>query len=116
MQSIVQGVVAAQAPTALETAGGLCQPPRRRVYYRLAPQRHPRVTVHMGAALDVDARLLHLCHVRYREALAGRPAVEPRDTLLLLVGRGSSDPDANGNIAKVARFLQEGYPTAWAAC
>ena len=35
--------------------------------------------------------------------------------LLLLVGRGSSDPDANANIAKVARFLQEGYPTAWAA-
>src|SRR5262249_36603636 len=33
----------------------------------------------------------------------------------LLVGRGSSDPDANANIAKVARFLQEGYPTAWAA-
>jgi sirohydrochlorin cobaltochelatase len=83
---------------------------------RLARQRHPHVTFHMGAALDVDAQLLQLCHVRYREALAGRPAVEPRDTLLLLVGRGSSDPDANGNIAKVARFLQEGYPTAWSAC
>src|SRR5262249_52990062 len=75
---------------------------------RRARQRHLHVTVHMGAALDVDARLLQLCHLRYREALAGRPTVEPRDTLLLLVGRGSSDPDANSNIAKVARFLQEG--------
>jgi sirohydrochlorin cobaltochelatase len=82
---------------------------------RLARQRHPGVTVHMGAALDVDAQLLQLCHVRYKEALAGRPAVEPRDTLLLLVGRGSGDPDANSSIAKVARFLQEGYPTAWSA-
>jgi sirohydrochlorin cobaltochelatase len=41
--------------------------------------------------------------------------VEPGETLLLLVGRGSSDPDANSNIAKVARMLQEGYPTGWAA-
>ncbi len=81
---------------------------------RLARQRHPGVTVHMGAALDVDPGLLQLCHVRYKEALAGRPAVEPRDTLLLLVGRGSGDPDANSSIAKVARFLQEGYPTGWA--
>jgi sirohydrochlorin cobaltochelatase len=82
---------------------------------RQARQRYPHVTFHMGAALDVAPQLLQLCQVRYREALAGRPAVEPRDTLLLLVGRGSSDPDANSNIAKVARFLQEGYPTAWAA-
>src|SRR5215467_520374 len=41
--------------------------------------------------------------------------LDPADTLLLLVGRGSSDPDANANIAKVAHFLKEGYPTAWAA-
>jgi sirohydrochlorin cobaltochelatase len=45
----------------------------------------------------------------------GRPAISPAETLLLLVGRGSSDPDANASIAKVARFLQEGYPTAWAS-
>jgi sirohydrochlorin cobaltochelatase len=83
---------------------------------RTARERHPQVTIHMGAALDIDPQLLQLCHVRYQEALAGRPAVEPRDTLLLLVGRGSGDPDANSNVAKVARFLQEGYPTAWSAC
>ncbi len=83
---------------------------------RLARQRHPHVTLHMGAALDIAPQLLQLCHLRYREALTPRPAVEPRDTLLLLVGRGSGDPDANSNVAKVARFLQEGYPTGWSAC
>jgi sirohydrochlorin cobaltochelatase len=81
---------------------------------RLARQRHPDVEVHMGRALDVEPRLLQLCRVRYQEAVAARPAVAPADTLLVLVGRGSSDPDANANIAKVARFLQEGYPTGWA--
>jgi sirohydrochlorin cobaltochelatase len=82
---------------------------------RLARQRHPSVTFHMGRALDVAPHLLKLCELRYREALAGLPAADPSDSLLLLVGRGSSDPDANSNIAKVARFLQEGYPVGWAS-
>lgn len=81
---------------------------------RLARQRHPHVDIRMGAALEVQPPLLELCRLRYQEALAGRAAA-PKDTLLLVVGRGSSDPDANANIAKVARFLQEGYPTGWSA-
>ncbi len=32
------------------------------------------------------------------------------DTAVLLVGRGSTDPDANAEICKVARLLQEGRP------
>jgi sirohydrochlorin cobaltochelatase len=35
--------------------------------------------------------------------------------LLLLVGRGTSDPDANANIARVARFLWESYGVGWAS-
>ena len=83
---------------------------------RLARQRHPRIDFRMGRALDVEPRLLQLARIRYQEALADRPVTAPAETLLLLVGRGSSDPDANANIAKVARFLQEGYPAGWAAC
>jgi sirohydrochlorin ferrochelatase len=82
---------------------------------RRARQRYPRIDIRMGRALDVEPRLLQLARLRYQEALAGRREVAPDETLLLLVGRGSSDPDANANIAKVARFLQEGYPTGWAA-
>src|SRR5262245_17700144 len=82
---------------------------------RLARQRYPQIEIRMGAALDVQPQLLQLCRLRYQEALANRAATDPNDTLLLLVGRGSSDPDANSNIAKVARFLQEGYPTGWSA-
>ena len=83
---------------------------------RLARERYPQIDIRMGRALDVDGKILELCRLRYREASAGRGAVAPAETLLLLVGRGSSDPDANANIAKIARFLQEGYPTGWAAC
>jgi sirohydrochlorin cobaltochelatase len=34
-------------------------------------------------------------------------------TLLVVVGRGSSDPDANSNVAKVTRLLVEGFGFAW---
>jgi sirohydrochlorin ferrochelatase len=81
---------------------------------RLARERYPHIPIHMGRALEIEPRLLELCRLRYLESLAGRDAIQPDQTLLLLVGRGSSDPDANANIAKVARFLQDGYPTGWA--
>ena len=35
------------------------------------------------------------------------------DTLLVVVGRGSSDPDANSNVAKVTRMLVEGFGFGW---
>ncbi len=39
----------------------------------------------------------------------------PREaTLLMVIGRGTSDPDANGNVAKVARMLWEGMGFGWA--
>jgi sirohydrochlorin cobaltochelatase len=75
--------------------------------------RHPSVAFHMARALDIHPALLELCHVRYREAIAGRPEVAADRTLLLLVGRGTSDPDANANIARVGRFLWESYGVGW---
>jgi sirohydrochlorin cobaltochelatase len=69
----------------------------------------------MAGALDVHPALLELCHVRYREALRDRRVVEPARTLLLLVGRGTSDPDANASIARVSRFLWEAYGVGWAS-
>ncbi|MBX6316508.1 MAG: sirohydrochlorin chelatase, partial [Isosphaeraceae bacterium] len=76
--------------------------------------RYPWVSFHMARALDIHPALLELCQIRYREALAGRAEVPAAQTLLLLVGRGTSDPDANANIARVSRFLWESYGVGWA--
>ncbi|MFM8936741.1 MAG: CbiX/SirB N-terminal domain-containing protein, partial [Vulcanococcus sp.] len=46
-------------------------------------------------------------------AAAGLPPVPLADTLLVVVGRGSSDPDANSNVAKVTRMLVEGFGFGW---
>ena len=76
--------------------------------------RHPAVAFHMARPLDIHPALLELCRVRYREALADRPHLADAETLLLLVGRGTTDPDANANIARVSRFLWEAYGVGWA--
>jgi precorrin-8X/cobalt-precorrin-8 methylmutase len=41
-------------------------------------------------------------------AMAAAAIVSRADTCLVLVGRGTTDPDANGDIAKLARMLEEG--------
>jgi len=75
-----------------------------------------------GRELGVDLKMIQAAGARIREALersdqaamaAGATPVPLADTLLVVVGRGSSDPDANSNVAKVARMLVEGFGFGW---
>jgi sirohydrochlorin cobaltochelatase len=75
-----------------------------------------------GRELGVDRKMIQAAGARIRATLdaadrddrsAGRPAVPLHDTLLVVVGRGSSDPDANSNVAKVTRMLVEGFGFGW---
>ena len=43
-----------------------------------------------------------------------RRSVPLHETLLVVVGRGASDPDANSNVSKVTRILWEGFGFGWA--
>ena len=65
-----------------------------------------------AADLGIDARLLDAAKQRVEEALDDDVARE--DTLLLVVGRGTNDSDANSNVAKVTRMLWEGLGVGWA--
>jgi sirohydrochlorin cobaltochelatase len=52
---------------------------------------------------------------RVQEAIDKAPGDVPKhETLLVVVGRGASDPDANSNVAKVTRLLWEGFGFGWA--
>jgi len=53
-------------------------------------------------ALECQERIVELSAQRYAEALVGRPPVDSADTLLLLVGRGSSDAEAGGGMRRFA--------------
>lgn len=68
---------------------------------------HPSMTFHYGRALGVRPELLELMDERIRAVLGEE---ELQDTAVLVVGRGSSDPDANSDVAKISRLFFEGRP------
>ena len=75
---------------------------------------HPGVRITYGRELGVDPRMLRAAGDRIAEGVATSPRQIPlSETLLLVVGRGASDPDANSNVAKVMRMLWEGLGFGW---
>jgi len=73
---------------------------------------HPEVDVRLARDLGIDPRLLDAAADRI--AAAADPRIPRGETLLLVVGRGTNDPDANSNISKLARMLWEGMGLGWA--
>ena len=72
------------------------------------------LTIDYGRELGVDRLMIGAAGARIREALDQSPSDVPlEETLLVVVGRGSSDPDANSNVAKVTRMLVEGFGFGW---
>src|SRR6218665_931080 len=73
-----------------------------------------KLDITYGRELGVDLKMLRAAGDRIQEAIAAAPQDIPRtETLLLVVGRGASDPDANSNVAKVMRLLWEGMGFGW---
>lgn len=71
--------------------------------------RQHGVALAMGRDLGIDGKLLQAARDRIEAALQRAAAEVPlEETCLVVIGRGTSDSDANGNVAKVARMLWEG--------
>lgn len=75
------------------------------------------IEVRYGRELGVDPKMIAAAGDRIREAVATanveRGQVPLEETCLVVIGRGASDPDANANVAKIARLLQEGLGFGW---
>ncbi|WP_310621552.1 sirohydrochlorin chelatase [Flexibacterium corallicola] len=77
--------------------------------------KHSDVKIDYGRELAVDMRMVRAAGERIQEAIdAAEGDVKPEETLLMVVGRGASDPDANSNVSKVTRLLWEGMGFGWA--
>lgn len=68
---------------------------------------HPGVRFRYARDLGIHPDLLSIVDERLNAAVVPD---ERADTAVLLVGRGSSDPDANADQYKIARLLHEGRP------
>jgi cobalt/nickel transport system ATP-binding protein len=67
-------------------------------------RRHADVRFEYGRALGIHPLVLACAEDRIREATGSD---DPGDLAVVLVGRGSSDPDANADLYKVGRLLQD---------
>ena len=72
------------------------------------------IDIRYGRELAIDLKMLRAAADRIDESLdfVGRD-VSIEETMLVVVGRGASDPDANSNVTKVMRMLWEGFGFGW---
>ncbi|QEE34420.1 sirohydrochlorin chelatase [Octadecabacter sp. SW4] len=79
-------------------------------------QKHG-IDISYGRELGVDPKMIAAAAGRITEAVSAANSkhgpVDLHDTCLVVIGRGASDPDANGNVAKIARMLHEGIGFGW---
>ena len=72
-------------------------------------REYPGIDFHFGAPMGLHPLLLQVVQQRIVEAEAASSKTVRRDnTCLVLVGRGTTDPDANGEVSKFARMIEEG--------
>jgi sirohydrochlorin cobaltochelatase len=71
-------------------------------------ERHPGISYTYGRPLGPHPSLLAVLERRLDEALGAGGPEDRAEVTVLLVGRGSTDPDANAEVHKAARLLWEG--------
>ncbi len=75
-----------------------------------AKERHPSVHFSYGKPIGVHQKTLDILSSRLEEAGFDLAATERNEDAVLIVGRGSSDPDANSDLCKITRLLFEKIP------
>lgn len=91
-----------------------------------AKARYPQVEFVYGRPIGVHEKVVQIMQTRLQEAqpvlvasqggtaVAAPPApVTDEETAVLVLGRGSSDPDANSDFFKMTRMLWEKLPYKW---
>lgn len=72
-----------------------------------ARRRHPGTEFVYARHLGAVEPLLQILKRNLRQAMLALDAPDPKTTGVILLGRGSSDRVANGEVAKMARWLHE---------
>lgn len=79
----------------------------------VAAREHRIGHVRMAPHLGCHPAVVELSTQRYQAAVQDCEPVPADETLLLFVGRGSRDPEANSDLAKFARLRWEETPVGW---
>ena len=77
----------------------------------------PGVKITYGRELGLDLKMIKAASARIQEAVDAaneeHGELPLSETMLMVVGRGASDPDANSNVSKLMRMLWEGMGFGW---
>ena len=75
-----------------------------------ARQHHPDLQIRYGRHFGITTEIVDGLRTLLEQAerQSARPEIGRDRTVVLLVGRGSSDPDANSDVCKLSRLLWEG--------
>ncbi|WP_320667973.1 sirohydrochlorin chelatase [Prochlorococcus sp. MIT 1307] len=71
------------------------------------------LNIEYGRELGINNSMIGAAGARVKEAIDRSTCFRNSETLLVVVGRGSSDPDANANVAKITRILVESFGFGW---
>jgi sirohydrochlorin cobaltochelatase len=77
-----------------------------------AKLKYPEVAFTYGRPIGVHEQILDILTARVRD-IGFNPETESEDTALLIVGRGSSDADANSDLFKISRLFWEKLKVKW---
>jgi sirohydrochlorin cobaltochelatase len=120
------------APSIVEAIGGCVRAGYRRIIALplfLGPAGHqkndvpaainwaraqwPEVSFQYGTPLGAQYSLVEALAERAEQILQPAQPIPIEQTALALIGRGSSDPESNAEVAKLARLLAEGRGYSW---
>ena len=71
------------------------------------------LVIEYGRELGINSLMIGAAGARVKEAMDINSSLSCSESLLVVVGRGSSDPDANSNVCKITRMLVEGLGMGW---
>ena len=69
--------------------------------------------IQYGRELGLNSLMIGAAGARVKEVIEINQTFPLSESLLVVAGRGSSDPDANSNVCKITRMLVEGFGFGW---
>jgi len=75
--------------------------------------RNNDMEISYGRELGINNLMISAACERVKEVFKNNENLRPSESVLVVVGRGSSDPDANANVAKITRMIVEGLGMGW---
>ncbi|NBI27922.1 sirohydrochlorin chelatase [Chengkuizengella marina] len=78
-----------------------------------AKEQYPKVQFVYGRPIGVHDLVIDILHERFQEVVELNEKEISEETAVLIVGRGSSEPDANSDVYKISRLFWEKMKVKW---